>query len=197
MELRRSCLATRVRLRVLVLYRDPLAATVSRIRMMQKILLGHALLQARIVEANLDYLSQEVATLTCGSIATARYEDLLATPLEVGSNIAVFVGASEHAFDKNARMIKEPKKSASSAVVSGAALQGLRDFFGYEPSSVVNGTFALSNEVIAGKGWWPLIAPEVDVSVTAKKGLEVDSPYCCTARSNSSFPDPLQRFRRL
>lgn len=46
-ELRSACEAANVRLHTVVLYRDPLAATYSRVHQMQYLLRGHILLQAR------------------------------------------------------------------------------------------------------------------------------------------------------
>jgi hypothetical protein len=56
-----ACAHARVALRVVVMHRDPIDATASRVRQQASTLVGAALLQAQVMRGNLIVLASELA----------------------------------------------------------------------------------------------------------------------------------------
>ena len=147
-ELRAACAQAKVLLRVVVLWRDPLACTLSRLKAMPSLLTGHALLQARLVDTELQRLSFETSSMPCGSLAVASYEALLEDPTTVARQLAIFAGLEPEPLASRARAaIKPPpatitvstssasRSSASAPTVSVQQIEGLKAYFGYSSSS--------------------------------------------------------------
>ena len=196
-DIRRACLAASaalsshgviVRLRVIGLYRDPMAMTYSRMHQMVNILMSHALLQARIVEENLRAVATDIRSLACGVAATVRYEELLDSRQRVAAAIQTFIGLPRDALLATTAVHSSAIASGSSSPeqtfeyhygaslttnrfypsfrpngLSMSANAGLRRFFGYDE---VNGTDRqgkdtpppLSDSTVIEKGWYVLIA---------------------------------------
>lgn len=147
-ELRAACAQAKVTLRVVVLWRDPLACTLSRLKAMPSLLTGHALLQARLVDTELQRLSFETSSMPCGSLAVASYEALLEDPTTIARQLAIFAGLDPEPLASRARAaIKPPPATtivssssasrgyASEPTVSVQQVEGLKAYFGYSSSS--------------------------------------------------------------
>lgn len=156
-DLQLATAAANVTLRMLVLHRDPMACTYSRIRQMKVTLEKHELLQARLVLDNLQALSWDVRSLPCGSVSTVPYEELLARPEDFAEPLADFTGIAHE--DMSRALGEVIRASSAHSYESGLGVkqvQGLDDFFGYENGSLIEST-------VRRQGWWPLISPELDV----------------------------------
>ena len=87
-----GCAMVGISVKMIVLHRDPIAATYSRIHQMARELAGHALLQARIMLDNLQAVANEMGGVQCDNKATIRYERLLEDPAAYASAFGVFTG---------------------------------------------------------------------------------------------------------
>lgn len=188
-DIRRACLYSGVQLKVLILYRDPLAATYSRIHQMRSVLQAHALIQARIVEANLEQISLEVVSIACGNVASIRYEELVAEPTSVVVALAAFTEIDMDILKTSSESIK-PSLIGGDIPLPEATLKGLKDFFGYLPRGSADGggdnELELPEYVIRSKGWWPLVSP--DLKLNASNHHEFwRSKYCCSLPSEISW----------
>jgi hypothetical protein len=186
-EFRAACAQAKVALRVVVLWRDPLACTLSRIKAMSQLLQGHALLQARIVDAELQRLSFETSQLPCGSVAVASYEALLGDPAGVARQLAIFAGLEPDGLVSRARAAINPPPAASvsnwghDVAFSAQQLEGLKAYFGYPASAGAMGSSSSSRSSSGGsvnaaglgdttsraKGWGSLLVPLVSLAQVA------------------------------
>jgi hypothetical protein len=155
---------------------------------MSQLLQGHALLQARIVDAELQRLSFETSQLPCGSVAVASYEALLGDSAGVARQLAIFAGLEPDGLVSRARAAINPPPAASVSnwghdlAFSAQQLEGLKAYFGYPASAGAMGSSSsssrsssggsvnaagLGNTMARAKGWGSLLVPSVSLAQVA------------------------------
>ena len=158
-----SCAMVGISVKMIVLHRDPIAATYSRIHQMTRELAGHALLQARIVLDNLQAVASEMGALQCDDKVTIRYERLLEDPTAYASAFGTFTGIPLDAAHKALSSVKGSSAHDYLSSLTPEEVSSLESYFGYD----ANGT--LPGKAAAERGFWPLVDPALDITAWTKR----------------------------
>jgi hypothetical protein len=171
-DVREVCMKGKVRLITLVLYRDPFNAVFSRIHSQAQELNYHELTQAKIVEDNLQNLAMEIMSMRCGTVYVVKYERLLSDPVGISNQISKFTGIElKHLHQSK---ISPPKTKMT---LSESAQKGIKDHLGYKDDEA-----ELPLESIRSRGWYPIVAPELDISQAYNRKQTADAVahgFCC------------------